>query len=368
MGKKKSKSKSTTNQTTTNAPPAWTAPGLSQVAGQTATAAAGLPTSWYQGDLVAQYDPAQVAAIQQAWGDTSQLAGDMTGFLQSNLGNLTYRPEWEMGIGDVTGQFNMGNMADVNPVINASLAPVLRTLQEQILPGIQSSANEAGAYSNNRAFSVLPGQALNDFSTQAGNIAAQIGYENYRDFETRRLQAWEGDMNRALAAYGAETDRGLGEGSLYAQQAAQMPDYVNSILRTSASVGDLQKMMMDLGLEADQAAIGNQTARDTYDRTMPFVGLDSAAQILQALSGGYGTQTMQGTSKTTNTQSGGLGGQILQGALGLGMAAMGMPGGLGGLFGGAGAGAAAAAPVASQAASSLFQPIPQFQMPGLGYY
>ena len=224
MGKKKSTSKSTTNQTTTNAPPAFTLPGLEQVAGQVTNAAAGLPDSWYQGDLVAQYDPREVAAIQQAWGNTSQLAGDMTGFLRDNLGNLTYRPEWELGVGDMTGQFDMGNMADVNPVINASIAPILRNLQETILPGLQSSANESGAYSNNRAFSVLPAQALHDFSTEAGNIAATIGYQNYADYEARRLQAWEGDMARQVAAYQAETQRGLGEGDLFAQQAGMMPD------------------------------------------------------------------------------------------------------------------------------------------------
>lgn len=360
MGKKKSTSKSSTNQTTTSAPPSWTLPGLEQVAQQTTNAAAGLPTDFYQGDLVAQYDPAQVAAIQAAWGNTANLAGDMTGFLQDNLGNLTYRPDWAMDTGDMTGMFNMGNMADVNPVINASLAPVLRNLQENILPSLQSSADQSGAYSNNRAFSVLPGQALHDFSTEAGNIAATIGYQNYADYENRRLQAWEGDMARRVAAYQAETQRGLGEGDLYANQAGMLPDYINSILKTSASQGDLMKMMMDLGMTADQAAIGNATARDTYDRTMPFVGLDSAASILQALSGNYGTQHMEGKSKTTQTQSGGLAGQLIQGALGLGMAAMGMPGGLGAMFG---AGAGAAAPVAASAASSLFNP----QNPGVGY-
>ena len=129
------------------------------------------------------------------------------------------------------------------------------------------------------------------------------------------------------------------------------PEFVNSILHTQASQGDLLNMAAQLGVQNRQLGINNATAMDQYASQSPFMGLDTASELLARLSGNYGTQTMNGTQTQTTSTSGGLAGQLLQAAIGAGMMAAGMPGGLGGVFGG---GAAAQPAPAPAAASNLF--------------
>jgi hypothetical protein len=145
-----------------------------------------------------------------------------------------------------------------------------------------------------------------------------------------------------------------------------MPDLVQSILRTQSSEGDLLKMAAELGVSTQQAQINDAIARDQYASQSPFMGLDTASQLLAQLSGGWGTQTMNGTTNQTQTttQKQPLGQQLVQGALGLGTMAMGFPGvtsalGLGAAGGAGGLGAMA---TALPSAASIFQaPIPQVQ-------
>jgi len=258
--------------------------------------------------------PEEQAAIQAAWGQTASLAGQYTDFMGNQLETLTAPWDWTT---DLTGlqPYDVGSMYDVNPVINASIYPVYQQLTEQVLPGISSSALDSGAYSGDRAMKVLPQSAIADYSDSASRIAAQIGYENYKAYEDRRLAAWQAWQDDILGAYGAETQRGLGQQDVNATMLGTTSDYISNILRNSASVGDLLNMSAQLGVTNEQASINDLLAQDKYASYAPFLGLDQATQLLTQLSGGYGTQDMTGTT-ITKEKTGGIG-EWVKGAVGV---------------------------------------------------
>lgn len=300
-----SKKVQTTKQSSTQtaAPPSWTAPGLEQTAGMVTGGLSQIPTEHYSGQQVAYMTPEQQAGIQGAWGETADLAGYYTDWMGEQLPTLTAPWDWSTDLGGLQA-YDVGSLYDVQPVINASLTPVYRQLTEQVLPGISSSALDAGAYTSDRAMGVLPMQAITAYSREAADIATQIGYQNYLDYENRRLAAWQAWQDDILGAYSAESERGLGQQSINQGNLGAINDYVSGILRNSASVGDLLNMSAGLGVANEQASINDALARDKYASYSPFLGLDQATQLLMNLSGGYGTETLDGTSRTVNKTTG----------------------------------------------------------------
>lgn len=346
MSSKKT-SKTKFNQTQTAAPPSWTAGGLEATAGLVQQALGQIPQQHYDGQQVAFMSPEQLAQIQGAWTNTAGLAGDYVDWMGNRLPELSQSYDFTTSL--PTAQFDMGSLQDVTPVINASLNPVLRQLTEQILPGIQNSSLDAGAYSGDRAMAVLPTTALQNYSREAADIATLVGYQNYQDFENRRLQAFTSDQDRLLAGYNAETGRGLGVQNANADTMGAINDYVSGILRNSASQGDLLNMAAQLGVTNQQAQINDLLAQDQYASYSPFMGLDQAAALLAQLSGNYGTQTSSGQSKTTE-KTGGLG-EWVKGAIGLGSMIAGIPG-IGGALGLGGAAAGASGSISPLAAAA----------------
>lgn len=330
MGSKTTvKNETSSNGTQTVAPPSWTMPGILDAAGKVSAAISQLPGQKYTGDFTALPNMADV----QAAGDAYRAAVPQA----QHFGQML-----EQAAGGLNTPYNVGQMADVNPVIQAALAPVTRQLTEQILPGIRSGAVDSGAYSGSRAMQVLPQQALADWSKQAADTSATIGYQNYQDFENRRL-----------AAAGLDT-----------QRLALLPDIANASMGMTTAGGDLITQAAGLDAAARQAIINNNLAKNQYDYMFPFQGLDIGAQLLAQLSGNYGTTTsnMQ-SSGTQTTKTGGLG-SVVQGIAGLagGAASLFAGGGplglaagvLGGGAGGATQALQAAAPFAPGNISQMF--------------
>lgn len=339
----KSKSKTTTNQTQTNAPPSWTAPYLQQTAGMVGNALNQIPTTHYSGDQVATMTPEQLAGIMAAWGGTANTAGQLGQMLQGQLGNLTTSP---MGFTTAlpSTAYSLAPRQELDNVISAAIHPVQQQLMEQILPGITNSALAAGAYSGDRAMGVMPQTAVRDSMDSMQRIAAQLGYEDYQNYENRRLAAYQAETGAGQQNYALDTARqGLVSQDMLARMGL-LPEFVNATLHTQASEGDLLRMAAELETAQRQGAIANQVGMDQYNANAPFLGLDTASNILARLSGNYGTQNMTGTQTTTQTPSTmSMISQGLQAAAGIASAAMGMPGGLGALGGGSGLGSLGAA-------------------------
>lgn len=279
----KSKQKTTSNQTTTAAPPSWTMPGISDAAARVTAALQQLPGTKYEGQFNALPD---FGGAIDAYGRSATDSREMS--------------DWTRGLVEDP---RIDTRTGLLPAITAAIDPVQKQLLERTLPGIRSSALESGAYSGDRAMTMLPELAIRDANESMQRIAAEMGY--------RDLQA--------------NADRELGFMGM-------LPDLVDTIMRTSAGEGDLLKMAAGLGAEQDQAGINNDLARNQYEWMYPFQGLDIASNLLAQLSGGYGTTTSQG-EQTVTQKTGGLG-SIASGLLGAASLIGSFPTAGGGTFGG----------------------------------
>lgn len=342
----KSKTTNVTDSTQhqTAAPPSWTMPGLSNVAGQVTDAAAHLPTSHYSGPMVAQMDPAMLAQIQNAWGATAQNAGNLAGTLQSTampqLQSLAGGLNYSTALPNTS--YGLAPMQDATAAINSAMQPVQRQLSESILPQITNSALAAGAYSGDRAMGVMPQTAIRDAQQSMQQIAATMGYQNYNDYENRRLAAYGATTGAGQQNYALDTQRQSSDAAARLQALGMQPDMINAILHTQASQGDLLRMSAELGQQNQQSGINDSLQRDAYASSSPFMGLDTASALLAQLSGGWGTTDATGHSVQTQTQQQPLLPQLLQGAVGIGGLVAGIPG-LGGAASSAlGSGATAA--------------------------
>jgi hypothetical protein len=326
MGKSKSTTKqsstSNTNQTQTNSPFAPAMPGLTQLAGQiqnATNAVQGMPG--YTGDFIAtggQLQQDAVSAYQQAAAQAQQLVNPA---LQA--ANVT---NWKMptfyGPGTEAGTHSFGDgsydPSGVDSVVQAAIQPYMRQLMEQVLPSIQSAGIESGAYSNDRAMAIMPGQAVRDTGRMASEVAAQVAFQDFQAQQARQLEA-----------FGLNTNRALGEADVLTARLGLYPELLNNVMNMSSGSADLTMQAANYDTAMRQAELNNALARDQYNANLPFRGLDQAASLYGTFAP-YGTQTMNGTtssqSKSTQTQQQPIAGQILQGALGVGSMIAGFPG------------------------------------------
>lgn len=361
MGKSKTKTKSVSdsNTTQTSTPTPWgpALPGLTNLANATndaITAAQGVPL--YQGDFLALPGQLQqqVPGMYQA---SSALAGSLVdpalAAAQQATGQL---PTFNTDVMQGTGTFGSYDASQVQPVIEAAMAPYLRQLQEQILPGLQSSGIESGAYSNDRAFAVMPQQALRDTSRMAAEVGSGIAFQDYLS-QQQRLQN----------AVQLDTTRGLGAADVLTQRLGMYPELLDTAMRMSTGSADLQAQAAAYDTAMRQAEINNALAQDTYNVQAPFRGLDMGANILSTFSpyaSQYQTGTQHATQNSTTTQQQPIAGQLLQGALGIGGMIAGIPGlgqaaGIGGMLG-------SNPMMASPGTANWFAANNPFQIPGMG--
>ncbi len=339
------KTSSKTNQTQTATPYAAIQPGLDQL-GSNITSAMNQVQNMggYGGPFVAQ-----AGALQNAVIPAYQAAAAQAGSLIDPARNVATNTVWQMptfegpSLAQGTQGFESYNADAIQPVINAAIQPYLRQLTEQILPSLQSSANEAGAYSNDRALVTLPGMALRDTSRMAAEVGTGIAYQDFIDRQ-HRLQN----------AYQMDTQRGLGMGDLLSSRLAMYPELINNVMRLSTGQADLTQEAANYDIAMRQAEINNSLAQDQYNAALPFRGLNEAASLYSTFQP-YATNQMVGKSNSTTTtqQQQSPFSQIMQGALGLGSLAMGFPG-LGGALGLGGA--AASASMANPMLMAAMQP------------
>lgn len=305
-----------TNETATNTPPQWAEPGLTELGQRITSIIPTMPGPQYTGDFVAPSSTYEAAMP----GQLTALADFMRSMTPGAMGALdasTTPVNFGMEGAPQVGQYGDYDPSGVLPVITAAMQPAFRQLTESVLPSLQSSGMESGAYSSGRARDVLPNMAIGDTMRTVGELASGISYQDFSDFENRRLQA-----------YGLDTERGLGEAGTLSQRLSLFPDLLDTVLRTQAGATDTEAAAAGYDRQLRQQEIDNTLAQFDYNVRYPFQGLDVAAALLGNLAQPWGSRTTQGTQ----TQSQGGLGQIVQGALGLGMGALGMPGGLGSLF------------------------------------
>lgn len=307
-----------TNETSRNDPPSWAQPGLSELGGRITSIIPTMPGPRYGGDFIAPASGFE-QGIPGRLTDTANFARGMTMPALGAMAQNQQGPSFGMTGGPQVGQFGGYDPTAIRPVIDSAMQPIFRQLREQVLPSLQSSAIESGAYGGNRAMDVLPGMAIADATRTAGELASGLAYQDFSDFQNRNLQA-----------YGLDTERGLGTGNQLTQRLALFPDLLDTVMRTQTGATDIETQAASYDRALRQQEIDNTLAQFDYDVRYPFQGLDVAAALLGNLAAPWGTRTTTGSQ----TQSSGGLGQFLQGGMGLGMMAMGMPGGISSIFSG----------------------------------
>jgi hypothetical protein len=300
----------------------------------------------YQGPFVAQADPYQTKQVTDAYSAAAGQAGNLSGWLNQQIQNAAptlSAPSYTTSL-PANYNYNMGDrQANLDQVIQASTAPIMKQLMQQTLPSLKSSALDAGAYTGDRALNIQPDQAIQEATKNANDLALQLGYQDYNNWENRRLQAYQTDQNAQLQAYQEDTARQAAAAQQRQQWLGMLPDLTNTVLSQQTAQGDILGRIADINKQTQQDAINNALTQEQYNFTRPFMGLDTAANLFRDLSGNYGTTTGQSQQQTVQ-QTGGLG-AIAQGILGagLGIGSMFMPSApLSGLFGKLGSAAATA--------------------------
>ena len=279
----KTKTTQQSNSTQTVAPPSWTMPGLQDVANQVTQAAAGLKgLPQYTGDFISTPN---YNAANSAYTTAAGTAGDMGGVLDSTIHG--YNPN---------AHYNLTGMFD------AALHPLQDSLNST-LGSIRTGAADAGAYSGSRAGAILPALAMKGYDQAAADALSKISYQDYNDQQNRNLQ-WD----------------------------SLLPDLIASRMNTATGAGDLLTQVANNNAQMSQLDINNALAKNQWQYTSPFQGLDIATSLLDQLSQNWGTTSSNGTTTTTQ-KSGGLG-NVVAGLTGLAGAALSLPMGGGASLGG----------------------------------
>lgn len=264
----KTKTSQKSNQTTTAAPPDWTAGPIKDLAGQIMPALTeAQAVGPYTGDFNAGYRDNLLANTLQGYQQAAGKGVETAGWLEqqaktmpkASFGTGTIANPFEINQGPAVGDLSsiLGGGAagagaptyqgatildmpdyqsmaptmtaapsfvDWNPnafqaddggarldaALEAATQPFVRELMTKILPGIKSSALEAGAYSGDRAMSVLPTQAIADTAGRANEVTQGLAYQGFQSEEQRRLQAWQAFEAMTGQAAGAENDFNTG--------------------------------------------------------------------------------------------------------------------------------------------------------------
>jgi hypothetical protein len=361
MGSKKITT-NTTQQTQAAKPLDMVMPGFQQIADRTNAALQQVPTAGYAGDFVATAGANQLDNLLASYGRNAADAAGYGRKIDTVAERLAEPISFQQTQAPALRQFQGDNGGGrLDAAIRASFNPIVQQLQENILPGIRSSALDSGAYSSDRAMRVLPAEAISDAMESGNRVAAGLAYDGFQQEEGRQLAGLNSYQDQLLRSYDQDTQRTLGAGELQTRRNSMLPDMYGSAMQMRGGESDLLKMLMEAEMGNRQGGLNNAMARDEYNAQQPFRGLDTAANILTRLSQGYGTTDSNGTSRTVE-RTGGLG-SVVQGALGLASmaAGAGLFGGIGGAVPGAVTSGGAAAGGLGAGAANIFA---NFKRPG----
>lgn len=321
--KKKTTTTQTGNSTQTSTPAGYALPGMQQIGSYINSVLPTLQDINYTGDFVAA--PSELSlGVPGLYQNAAQTALGLVPQAQDAFMQSLQAPTFEgPGLEGTYSSFGASNPGGMAGAIAAATNPIYRNLTENLLPSLQSSAIESGAYGNSRALNTLPSMVIGNANRDMQELAATMTYQDFVDQQQRQQQAYE------LA-----TGRGLGAADVMTQRFGMTPDMLDSIMRLSGGAAELQAA----GGQADeanrQAVIDNAMKEFEYQMNRPFMGYDVATDLLTRLTAGFGTQAGEFSNKSKTVESTGGMGNVLAGALGLASMIGGFPMAGGGSVGG----------------------------------
>ena len=309
-------------------PPKFLKPFLTRVAEEAETAFDLTPRGGFQGDILAPIDPRQLEALSAQ----EEIARGLGPDFGQPVQDIAALQAQRVLSGDILGQSGeefafQPQSADLAGVISAALDPVQERLLEQIIPGIQSAAIEAGAFGGTRQ-DVLTQQALREFGRTATDVTAELTFKDLARTEDQRLQ----DLI---------SRRGLIPDLERAQQTAALttPDLITAGLQQQLVPSELLGGVGASGRAIEQELLNAALQQFNIQTTTPFAGLSEFSDLLTGIPGGVSSTTNPAAFGDPNA-GGFSGGGALSGALGGGLGAASLISAAPSLFG-------AAAPLAA---------------------
>lgn len=313
--------RTTENSTQTSTPIGWASPVMESIAGQINQLLPGMRNLHYTGNFIAQpggREQALPGMYEEAGRNIGELAGQaqnaadmsfqMPTYGGPNLGDLSRwtteaprytgtAPTWEGDVsrwmGEAAPTFKPGtaptvasgkssfadyDAAAVQPVVEAAIAPLMRNLTENILPGLQSAGIESGAYGSAKNLVTLPSQAMAAVGREASEVATDIAYKDFaRGIEEELARA---GVNQA--ATGLELE-GLGR-NLQAhglnQEGVRINQAADELEQQGVTINQAAEGLNQRGVEINQAGHG--------------MDMDANQQFNQNLLDAFGLSTERG--------------------------------------------------------------------------
>lgn len=297
----------TSTTVTKTDPPAYLEPYLTDIASKAQSAYQQVPQGGYSGQLIATPTANQQAALAQQ----AQVANNLGPNFGAQTTAIADQQANKILSGSYTNpannQFQQTNLA-TRPAVDAYLQPVLDNLQNKVIPGVQSNAINQGAYGGSR-YGVELGQQINDnFTTQANNIAAQMGYGEQVRMDEQRFNNFTNNQNLIPQLQQTELAAQIANSGI-ANAGVQQQLTPSSILSQVGGAEQLQQQdLLDEAYQQYLLAIQG-----------PFAGLDQYAGLISGTGYGgtsTGTSNVPKSSGGSNFLSGALGGAASGAALG----------------------------------------------------
>jgi hypothetical protein len=176
--------------------------------------------------------------------------------------NSQWSPNW--------GNYS-ANAGQANPYLQqqwqGAQSDIMRNLQEQVLPGIQSGANATGNAGSSRQ-GIAQGQAISGAAGQMANAGAQLFGNAFEGQQNRAAQAYGVDANTGLGYANSNNNLSLGQGQLqnqsYANQTSRDLGYGNIALGYGNLDLGFNNSNNQFNLGAGNLALGNRSADQNY--------------------------------------------------------------------------------------------------------
>jgi hypothetical protein len=237
------------------------------------------PQSYYPGQTIASQDPnitagqnSQLANIDRLQGMADQ-SGGAASYLQSGgdkVGGFTLEDQIGFGIPE---QYQ-----------NAIMDPIMRNLNEQVIPGIHTAAQSQGAFGGSRMQ-----QQKSDAATQATTAATDQMIQGNLQARGQSIGQRAGDISAQLSGRGQDIQQ-LG------QQASNMYNGINA---AGTAMGQQQipgQMQSDIGAQRqayDQSLLNADINRFDWNRQEGNLNIDRLFNRMQGAAG-MGGQIQQG--------------------------------------------------------------------------
>ncbi len=257
------------------------------------------PQTFFPGETVASADPNVIASEQlalQAAPGIANLAGQGNQAVSQLLGSRVQTPT--LGPNE---QLNIRGLPSVTQELQSAVTnPLVRQLQEQILPSIGSRAIQQGAFGGDRQ-RIQEQQAAREISDAATEATLRQSLGAQQQFASQEL-ARQGQLSgQELSRFGALTNAGLQAQGLEAQTQLSALNALPGIAQLGLLPAEITGRVGEARTSREQALIDAARERFDFGQEAPEVALDRLASRIAGVNLGSITtaRTTQGSSNNT---------------------------------------------------------------------